>query len=117
VPGASYLASCVWLSTCHPVLTTHHPAPPRTTPHHTAPHIPRHHIRTPDATNATTLILATGILQSFGAGIVIYDALINIIHPHCIAERFRRASAVAQAGQVASLWLGVAVMSIIELWA
>jgi zinc transporter 1/2/3 len=70
-----------------------------------------------DAMTATTLLLISGILDALGAGILIYDVLINLIQPHLTGTRFKRGSNQAQAAQLGSMWLGVAIMAVIGLWA
>eukprot|EP00842_Homolaphlyctis_polyrhiza_P006313 jgi/Hompol1/6683/HPOL_002818-RA len=42
--------------------------------------------------NATSTLLATGILDSISAGILIYDGLINVIGPHFTGPSFEHAS-------------------------
>ncbi len=67
--------------------------------------------------NATGTILSQGILDALAAGILIYDSLVNIITPHIACPRFREGTLPQQMAQMASLWLGAAVMAVIGKWA
>ncbi|KAL2913914.1 hypothetical protein HK105_206648 [Polyrhizophydium stewartii] len=67
--------------------------------------------------NATQTLLATGVLDAVSAGILIYDALVNVIYPHFSAASFRRASSGFQLVQLLAMYLGCALMSLIGLWA
>ncbi|KAJ3173939.1 high-affinity Zn(2+) transporter zrt1 [Geranomyces variabilis] len=67
--------------------------------------------------NATAALIATGVLDSLSAGILLYDGLANIIVPHFQSKNFRGASAKGQGAQFFFLWLGAFVMALIGRWA
>jgi solute carrier family 39 (zinc transporter), member 1/2/3 len=67
-------------------------------------------------TDPTTLYV-TGVLDSVASGILIYDSLVNIIAPHFSSPEFRAATNMRRATQLGFLWLGVALMSILGIWA
>ncbi|KAI9360835.1 Zinc/iron permease [Zopfochytrium polystomum] len=68
-------------------------------------------------TNAQNALLAQGILDALSAGILAYDALVNIIFMHFSAPALRLQSDFAQFLQLGSLWLGAFVMALLGRWA
>ena len=67
--------------------------------------------------NASATLISRGVLDALSAGILIYDALVNIITPHIGCPMFRESTPFQQVVQMASLWLGAAIMAIIGRWA
>ncbi len=67
--------------------------------------------------NSRSNLLVTGILDSISAGILIYDALVNIITPHVACPLFRATNHLRQFAQLIALWLGAALMAVLGRWA
>ncbi|KAI9208936.1 Zinc/iron permease, partial [Polychytrium aggregatum] len=67
--------------------------------------------------NGVGFLIATGVLDAISGGILIYDALVNIVAIHFSSEQFRGSKTGHQFIQVLCLWLGAALMSLIGLWA
>ncbi|KAH6564610.1 hypothetical protein BASA50_008587 [Batrachochytrium salamandrivorans] len=67
--------------------------------------------------NGTSTLLSTGILDAVSAGILAYDALVNVIYPHFSAESFNNESPMMKATQLCTMYAGCAAMSVIGLWA
>eukprot|EP00047_Mylnosiga_fluctuans_P024608 m.164896 g.164896 ORF g.164896 m.164896 type:complete len:366 (-) comp9889_c0_seq2:259-1356(-) len=67
--------------------------------------------------NATGTLLSTGILEAIAAGILVYDALVNVITPHIACPLFRDTTTASRAVQLACLWLGAACMAVLAHWA
>lgn len=67
--------------------------------------------------NGQTALLTQGILDSLSAGILTYDALVNIIFMHFAAPALRSQSDFSQFMQLGSLWLGAFCMALIGRWA
>lgn len=61
--------------------------------------------------NGQSALLTQGILDSLSAGILAYDALVNIIFMHFSAPALRMQSDFAQFMQLGSLWLGAFIMA------
>ncbi|KAI9011124.1 Zinc/iron permease, partial [Gaertneriomyces semiglobifer] len=64
-----------------------------------------------------TLVVVTGVLDAIGAGILVYDAVANIVVPHFAGERFKAAPARTQWVHMCGLWGGALVMAVLGLWA
>ena len=67
--------------------------------------------------NNSTTLLVTGILDAVSAGILIYDALVNIITPHIACPQFRDTTGLRRGLQLACLWAGAGIMAFIGRWA
>ncbi|KAI8927320.1 Zinc/iron permease [Entophlyctis helioformis] len=55
-------------------------------------------------------LIVEAMLNALSAGMLLYDALVNIMVPHFQAPSFRRASGTSQGLQLTTLWAGVASM-------
>ncbi|KAJ3188886.1 high-affinity Zn(2+) transporter zrt1 [Gaertneriomyces sp. JEL0708] len=64
-----------------------------------------------------TLVVVTGVLDAVGAGILLYDAVANIVVPHFGGERFKAAPARTQWVHMMGLWAGALVMAVLGRWA
>ena len=62
-------------------------------------------------------LITTGVLDSISAGILIYDALVNIVTPHVNSRIFRDAPASRRAVQLGAMWCGAAIMAVLGRWA
>ena len=62
-------------------------------------------------------LLARGILDCLAAGILVYEALVNIIAPHFSSKFFDDSTHVMKAIQIFSFWLGAGIMSFIGKYA
>ena len=68
--------------------------------------------------NSVTSLVTEGILDSFSAGILIYDGLVNMLNSNIThSASFHSLSVWARVGQFAALWLGASVMAFIGAWA
>ncbi|KAI8848554.1 hypothetical protein BC829DRAFT_393818 [Chytridium lagenaria] len=67
--------------------------------------------------NAQNYILVEGILDAASAGILSYNALVNILQPHFSSHRFRGLPAFQQVVQLVCLWVGAGVMATVGFWA
>lgn len=67
--------------------------------------------------NSVSTLVINGVLDSISAGILIYDALVNIITPHIACPLFREASLGRKAAQMVCLWIGAGIMAAIGRWA
>jgi len=67
--------------------------------------------------NATSSLIAQGVLDALSAGILLYDCLVNILPSHFKSEKIVNASGIVQFSQFGFLWLGAAVMALIGRWA
>jgi zinc transporter 1/2/3 len=66
---------------------------------------------------STNTLLVTGVLDSICAGILIYDALVNMIGAYVQSSSFRKQSALAKIMQVSAFWLGAGIMAYIGQYA
>ncbi|KAI8927319.1 Zinc/iron permease [Entophlyctis helioformis] len=66
--------------------------------------------------NSWQAVFAEGVLNSLSAGMLLYDALVNIMVPHFQASKFRRASSLQQALELATLWAGACAMVFVGQW-
>ncbi|KAJ3205525.1 high-affinity Zn(2+) transporter zrt1 [Dinochytrium kinnereticum] len=66
--------------------------------------------------NMQAYLLVEGVLDAASAGILTYNALVNILQPHFSSLRFRSLPVSAQMGQLVCLWLGAGVMATIGFW-
>jgi zinc transporter 1/2/3 len=68
--------------------------------------------------NSTTALLTQGIFDAISAGILIYDALVNLITVNITHSKwFADLSLGRKAGIFLSLWMGSGVMALIGRWA
>lgn len=67
--------------------------------------------------NSTASLVAQGILDSISAGILMYDALVNVIVPHFKSPKFIKEPEWKQLLQFFCLYLGTAIMCLIGKWA
>jgi len=67
--------------------------------------------------NSVDNLIAQGVLDSLSAGILLYDAIVNILTVHFKSPKFVEASNFAQAAQFITLWFGTAAMALIGRWA
>jgi ZIP zinc/iron transport family len=68
--------------------------------------------------NSNTALLTQGIFDSVSAGILIYDALVNMITVNIThSDKFMTQTPGQKAGQFVALWLGAGIMSLIGRWA
>ncbi|KAJ3330324.1 hypothetical protein HDU76_005964 [Blyttiomyces sp. JEL0837] len=67
--------------------------------------------------SAQTTLLTEGILDALSAGILAYDALVNIIYMHFSQPSIHKMSSRAQGAQFFALWLGAFAMALIGRWA
>ncbi|KAI8927759.1 Zinc/iron permease, partial [Entophlyctis helioformis] len=67
--------------------------------------------------NASSTLLSTGILDAISAGILAYDALVNIVAPHFSGKTYRGASAPYKTVQLLAMYVGCTAMAIIGKWA
>ncbi|KAJ3041074.1 high-affinity Zn(2+) transporter zrt1 [Rhizophlyctis rosea] len=67
--------------------------------------------------NATHALISTGVLEALSAGILVYDALVNIICPHFNGRNYMTSSKFGRILQFFFLWLGAAAMALIGRWA
>ncbi len=67
--------------------------------------------------NAPNTLIATGVLDSISAGILISDALLNIMGPHFQSVAYKNAPKTAKVMQVAGFWLGSGIMAYIGKYA
>lgn len=67
--------------------------------------------------NAVGTLVSTGVLDAVSAGILIYDALVNIITPHISCPLFRDTTHARRFLQMLCLWVGAGIMSLIGRWA
>jgi zinc transporter 1/2/3 len=63
--------------------------------------------------NSISALVTTGVLDAFSAGVLLYDGLVNIVR----GEKFVKARNSHQYLQLASLWLGAFIMSLVGKWA
>ena len=66
---------------------------------------------------STNSLISQGLLDSFSAGILIYDALVNVIAPHFKSKTFAKANSTYAGMQLLIMYIGAGVMSLIGLWA
>lgn len=70
------------------------------------------------APNSANALLTQGIFDSISAGILIYDALVNLITANITHSRnFSSLTAARKIMVFAALWTGAAIMAIIGYWA
>ncbi|KAL5037705.1 hypothetical protein RTP6_005098 [Batrachochytrium dendrobatidis] len=67
--------------------------------------------------NGTQTLISTGALDAISSGILLYDALVNVIFPHFSAESFNSLSPIRKILQLVTMYLGCAIMSFIGVWA
>ena len=67
--------------------------------------------------NSQSALIVYGVLDSMSAGILIYDALVNIIMAHFQSPGYHFASLPFKGAQLFALWLGAAVMAVIGKYA
>ena len=67
--------------------------------------------------NAASTLIVQIVLESFAAGLVIYEALSSIIVPFFRSENYFGHSLLVKLFAVISLWLGSLVMAIVGIWA
>lgn len=59
--------------------------------------------------------LCQGFFEALSAGVLTYDALVNLVGPHF---KCRNTDSVATQGmQVVSMWIGAAMMGVVGIWA
>jgi hypothetical protein len=68
-------------------------------------------------TSSEQFILPSGVWDAVSAGILLYDGLVNIVHPHFTSDAFKKATIVSQVAQYTALWLGATGMAIVGHWA
>ena len=66
---------------------------------------------------SATALVVTGVLDAAAAGVLVYDALVNILSTHMSSPLFEAAGRRLQLLQMACLWTGAAIMSIIGIYA
>ncbi len=67
--------------------------------------------------NAQGTLIATGVLDSISAGILISDSLVNILGPHFQSPGYKGVSTKAKAAQLFFFWLGCGIMAFIGKYA
>eukprot|EP00834_Sanchytrium_tribonematis_P007858 NODE_787_length_3895_cov_0.922813.p1 type:complete len:308 gc:universal NODE_787_length_3895_cov_0.922813:1974-1051(-) len=67
--------------------------------------------------NSESSLVSQAVLESFTSGILIYDALVNILSPHFKRVDTKALPILNQTIQFFALWLGAALMAIIGIWA
>ena len=68
-------------------------------------------------TNSQGALISTGVLDAFSAGVLLYDGLVNIVNNHFKSAKYMLDSNVSQFSQLASLWFGAFIMSLVGKWA
>eukprot|EP00053_Salpingoeca_punica_P024606 m.13855 g.13855 ORF g.13855 m.13855 type:complete len:311 (-) comp6985_c0_seq1:562-1494(-) len=67
--------------------------------------------------NSQSTLLVTGSLDAISAGVLLYDALVNLIQPHFASGVFHQSSRSGKLAQIFALWLGAGVMAFIGRYA
>ena len=67
--------------------------------------------------NAQDYLVTQGVLDGLCAGILIYDAMVNILIPHFNGKNYRHSSFYGKFIHLTALVIGSAIMAIIGMWA
>lgn len=68
--------------------------------------------------NSVSALLTQGIFDSISAGILIYMAFVNLIATEMVHdEGFKRLDSATKWSYFVAMWVGVAIMSVIGIWA
>jgi zinc transporter 1/2/3 len=67
--------------------------------------------------NAQDYVVTQGVLDGLCAGILIYDAMVNILIPHFNGMNYRHSSFYGKVAHLTALVIGSSVMAIIAIWA
>jgi zinc transporter 1/2/3 len=67
--------------------------------------------------NAQDYVVTQGVLDGLCAGILIYDAMVNILIPHFNGKNYRHSSFYGKFIHLTALVIGSAIMAIIGMWA
>ena len=67
-------------------------------------------------TSSTASLLTQGILDAVSSGILMYDALVNVILPHFKDIQFHRGNLRIKLCQLLAMYLGATCMSLIGYW-
>ena len=67
--------------------------------------------------NAQDYLITQGVLDGFCGGILIYDALVNMIVPHFNGRNFRHSSFRVKGVHILALVFGSAAMAVVAMWA
>jgi zinc transporter 1/2/3 len=68
--------------------------------------------------NSVSALLTQGIFDAISAGILIYMAFVNLIATEMVHdEGFKKLDKTTKWSYFVAMWIGVAIMSIIGIWA